>query len=36
MNEVTSQYQGTVLEILVDNGQRVEYGQPLLRIGDAS
>lgn len=36
MNEVISQYQGTVLEILVDNGQRVEYGQPLLRIGDAS
>jgi len=34
MNEVTSAWTGIVLEILVDNGQRVEYGQPLMRIGD--
>lgn len=34
MNEVTSDYQGTILDILVENGQRVEYGQPLMRIGD--
>ena len=33
MNEVTSAWTGIVLEILVDNGQRVEYGQPLMRIG---
>jgi acetyl-CoA carboxylase biotin carboxyl carrier protein len=32
MNEVTSDYSGTVAEILVENGQGVEYGQPILRI----
>ncbi|NLC84715.1 MAG: biotin/lipoyl-binding protein [Ruminococcaceae bacterium] len=32
MNEVTSPADGVVIEILVDNGQRVEYGQPLFRI----
>ncbi len=32
MNEVTSPVDGVVIEILVDNGQRVEYGQPLFRI----
>ena len=35
MNEVTCQVGGVVCEILVHDGQRVEYGQPLLRIGDA-
>ena len=29
MNEVTSQWEGVILEILVENGQRVEYGQPI-------
>lgn len=33
MNEVTSTAEGQVLELLVNNGQRVEYGQPLMRIG---
>jgi acetyl-CoA carboxylase biotin carboxyl carrier protein len=33
MNEVTSAWEGTILEILVENGQRVEFGQPLMRIG---
>ena len=33
MNEVTSDREGVILEIMVENGQRVEYGQPLIRIG---
>lgn len=33
MNEVTSSKAGKVLEILVEDGQKVEYGQPLMRIG---
>lgn len=32
MNEIESEYDGVVTEILVDNGQGVEYGQPLFRI----
>lgn len=32
MNEIESEYDGTVEEILVENGQIVEYGQPLFRI----
>lgn len=32
MNEIESDYDGTVTEILVENGQGVEYGQPLFRI----
>ncbi len=32
MNEVQSEHSGKVLEILVENGQGVEYGQPLIRI----
>lgn len=32
MNEVTSEFDGTVSEILVQNGQPVEYGQPVMRI----
>ncbi len=35
MNEVTSHAGGVVCEILVHDGQRVEYGQPLMRIGEA-
>lgn len=34
MNEVTSAWDGVVLEILVESGQRVEFGQPIMRIGD--
>lgn len=32
MNEIESEYDGTVAEIFVQNGQPVEYGQPLFRI----
>jgi oxaloacetate decarboxylase alpha subunit len=29
MNEIQSEVQGKVVEILVDNAEPVEYGQPL-------
>ncbi len=32
MNEIDSEFAGTVTEVLVQNGQAVEYGQPLFRI----
>lgn len=32
MNEIESDYSGTVAEILVNNREGVEYGQPLFRI----
>ncbi len=32
MNEVNSPVAGTVAEVLVKNGDRVEFGQPMLRI----
>ena len=32
MNEIESDYDGTVAEIYVSNGQAVEYGQQLFRI----
>ncbi len=32
MNEVQSEFSGRVTEILADNGQGVEFGQPLIRI----
>lgn len=32
MNEIESEFDGTIAEILVENGQPVEYGQPLFRI----
>ncbi|NJP39817.1 acetyl-CoA carboxylase biotin carboxyl carrier protein [Oscillospiraceae bacterium HV4-5-C5C] len=32
MNEVNSDVSGTVAEIAVENGQKVEYGQKLMRI----
>lgn len=32
MNEIESELDGTVTEILVSNGEAVEYGQPLFRI----
>ena len=32
MNEIESDFDGIVTEILVKNGQAVEYGQPLFRI----
>ncbi len=32
MNEVESELSGKVIEILVDNGQPVEYGEPLFMV----
>jgi len=32
MNEIKSEVSGTVIEILVQNGQTVEYDQPILKI----
>ncbi len=32
MNEIETEVSGQVVEILVQNGEPVEYGQPLLRI----
>lgn len=32
MNEIEAEIEGKVVEILVDNGQPVEYGQPLFKI----
>ena len=32
MNEIKAEMKGKVLEILVDNGDSVEYGQPLFRL----
>lgn len=34
MNEVTSEYDGTVTRILAENGQPVEYGTGILEIQD--
>ncbi|KMQ80871.1 Biotin carboxyl carrier protein of acetyl-CoA carboxylase [Candidatus Burkholderia pumila] len=34
LNEIEADKGGVVKEILVDNGQAVEYGQPLFVIGD--
>lgn len=33
MNEIESEYDGIIAEVLVENGAMVEYGQPLFRIG---
>jgi len=33
MNEIESDVGGEVLRVYVDNGQPVEYGQPLVVIG---
>lgn len=35
MNEIESEVDGRVLEILVANGEPVEYGEPLFKIGSA-
>ena len=36
MNEIVSDRAGVVLEVLVENAQPVEYGSPLIRLGDAT
>lgn len=33
LNEIESDFSGTIQQILVENGQPVEYGQPLFIIG---
>ena len=33
MNEIESDYDGVVTEILIKNEETVEFGQPLFRIG---
>ena len=33
MNEIESEFDGTVKEIYVENEQMVEYGQPMFLIG---
>jgi acetyl-CoA carboxylase biotin carboxyl carrier protein len=33
LNEIESDCAGTIKKILVDNGQPVEYGEPLFIIG---
>jgi acetyl-CoA carboxylase biotin carboxyl carrier protein len=32
MNEIESEYDGTVIEVLVDNGHSVEFGQKLFKL----
>lgn len=32
MNDIESDFDGEIIEILVENGQSVEYGQPLFSI----
>lgn len=32
MNEIKSGMSGTIVEILIDNGQAVEFGQPLFKV----
>lgn len=35
MNEIETEVSGQVVDILVENGEPVEYGQPLMRINPA-
>ena len=32
MNEIESEYEGTIEEIYVQNGEAVDYGKPLFKI----
>ena len=32
MNEITSEFDGTVAEVLVNDGEAVEFDQPLIRV----
>jgi biotin carboxyl carrier protein len=32
MNEIKAEMNGTIVEILVENGEPVEFGQPLFRV----
>jgi acetyl-CoA carboxylase biotin carboxyl carrier protein len=33
MNEITAEESGVITEVLVNDGDVVEYGQPMFRIG---
>jgi len=35
MNEIQAEMSGTISEVLVENGQSVEYGQPMFRVNPA-
>jgi acetyl-CoA carboxylase biotin carboxyl carrier protein len=35
MNEIEAEVTGEIVEILVENGQAIEYGQPLMRVNPA-
>lgn len=35
MNEIEAEISGEIVEILIQNGQPVEYGQPLMRVNPA-
>ncbi|MEW6170099.1 MAG: acetyl-CoA carboxylase biotin carboxyl carrier protein [Candidatus Omnitrophota bacterium] len=35
MNEIKSEYKGKIVEILINNGQPVEYGQVIMRLEPA-
>ena len=32
MNEITAEMSGTITEVLVENGEAIEYGQPLFKV----
>lgn len=32
MNEIQSEISGTITEVLIENGEAVEYGQPLFKV----
>jgi acetyl-CoA carboxylase biotin carboxyl carrier protein len=36
MNEIQAEQEGVILEVLVENGQSVEFGQPLFKIKNPS
>lgn len=35
MNEITSELKGTITEVLIENGEAVEFGQPLFKVKTA-
>ncbi len=35
MNEIQAEISGTITEVLVENGEAVEYGQPLFKVKTA-
>lgn len=35
MNEIQAELSGTIIEVLIENGEAVEYGQPLFKVKTA-